>query len=52
MEVPAELIEETQRIVVAAMESTPACFTVPLKVESKDESVQCQQAVPAKHPRR
>ena len=30
-----ELVEETQRIVVAAMESRPAGFSVPLKVEVK-----------------
>jgi DNA polymerase I-like protein with 3'-5' exonuclease and polymerase domains len=31
----AELVEETRQIVVAAMESVPAGFTVPLKVEVK-----------------
>jgi DNA polymerase I-like protein with 3'-5' exonuclease and polymerase domains len=34
-EVPTELVEETRRIVVEAMESTPAGFTVPLKVGIK-----------------
>jgi DNA polymerase I-like protein with 3'-5' exonuclease and polymerase domains len=33
--VPTELIDETQRIVVEAMEHTPADFGVPLKVEIK-----------------
>jgi hypothetical protein len=33
--VPTELIEPTQRVVVAAMEAAPASFTVPLKVEVK-----------------
>ena len=32
---PTELVEEMQKIVVAAMERTPAGFTVPLKVEIK-----------------
>ena len=35
LEVPTELVEETRRVVVAAMESLPAGFTVPLKVEIK-----------------
>ena len=32
---PTELIEETRQIVVAAMESLPAGFTVPLKLDIK-----------------
>jgi hypothetical protein len=32
---PTELVEETRQIVVAAMESLPAGFAVPLKVEIK-----------------
>ena len=35
LSVPTELIDETQRIVVAAMESVPEGFTVLLKVELK-----------------
>ena len=35
LEVPSSLVEETQQIVVEAMESTPAGFSVPLKVEVK-----------------
>jgi DNA polymerase I-like protein with 3'-5' exonuclease and polymerase domains len=35
LESPTELVEGTRRIVVDAMESTPAGFTVPLKVEVK-----------------
>ena len=35
LEVPSAVVEETQQIVVAAMESTPADFSVPLKVEVK-----------------
>ena len=35
LEVPEALVEETQQIVVEAMENTPAGFTVPLKVEVK-----------------
>jgi len=34
-EVPQELVEETRKIVVDAMESVPEGFTVPLKVEVK-----------------
>ncbi len=36
LEVPEGLVEETQQIVVEAMESKPAGFTVPLKVEVKE----------------
>ncbi len=35
LEVPAALAEETQQIVVEAMESTPPGFSVPLTVEAK-----------------
>ena len=35
LEVPSSLVEETQHIVVATMESTPAGFSVPLKIEVK-----------------
>ena len=35
LEVPSSLVEETRKIVVEAMESTPVGFTVPLKVEVK-----------------
>ncbi len=35
LEVPSALAEETQRIVVEAMESTPTDFSVPLKVAVK-----------------
>ena len=35
LEVPETMVEETRRIVVEAMESTPAGFSVPLKVEVK-----------------
>ena len=35
LEVPEGLVEETRQIVVEAMESTPAGFNVPLKVEVK-----------------
>jgi DNA polymerase-1 len=35
LELPEGLVEETRRIVVEAMESTPAGFTVPLNVEVK-----------------
>jgi DNA polymerase-1 len=35
LEVREPLVEETRTIVVAAMESTPADFSVPLKVEVK-----------------
>ncbi len=34
-EVPTEQVEEIRRIVVEAMETIPASFTVPLKVEVK-----------------
>ncbi len=34
-EVPTELVEETRRIVVAAMEAVPEGFSVPLKVDIK-----------------
>jgi len=33
--VPAKLVEETRRIVVEAMETLPAGFTVPLEVDVK-----------------
>ncbi len=33
LEVPSGLVEETRRIVVAAMETLPADFTVPLMVD-------------------
>jgi DNA polymerase-1 len=33
--VPEGLVEETRRIVIEAMESTPEGFTLPLKVEVK-----------------
>jgi DNA polymerase-1 len=35
LEVPEAQVEETQQLVVEAMESTPADFSVPLKVEVK-----------------
>jgi DNA polymerase I-like protein with 3'-5' exonuclease and polymerase domains len=35
LELPTALVEETQQIVVAAMESTLAGFSVPLRVEVK-----------------
>ena len=35
LEVPEALVEDTRRIVVEAMETLPAGFTVPLKVEVK-----------------
>jgi hypothetical protein len=35
LELPAELVDETRRVVVAAMESVPDGFSVPLKVEVK-----------------
>jgi len=35
LELPAELVEETRQIVRDAMETSPAGFTVPLKVEIK-----------------
>ena len=34
-ELAPELVEETRRIVVAAMESVPARFAVPLKVKTQ-----------------
>ena len=35
LEVPTALVDETRRIVVAAMEAVPAGFSVPMKVEVK-----------------
>jgi DNA polymerase I-like protein with 3'-5' exonuclease and polymerase domains len=35
VKVPTELVEETRRALVAAMEITPPGFSVPLKVEVK-----------------
>ena len=35
LDVPEPLVDETRSIVQAAMETTPAGFTVPLKVEVK-----------------
>ncbi len=35
LEVPTSLVEETQQIVVEAMESTPADFSMPLRVEAR-----------------
>jgi DNA polymerase-1 len=35
LELPEGLVEETRRIVVEAMESVPAGFAVPLRVEVK-----------------
>jgi DNA polymerase-1 len=35
LEVPAPLVKETRRVVVAAMETAPSGFSVPLKVEVK-----------------
>ena len=36
LEVPTALVGETRRVVVAAMETMPAGFSVPLKVEVKN----------------
>ena len=46
LSVPTNLVEETQRIVVEAMESPPAGFTVPLKVELKAQDVDGLQSRP------
>ena len=35
LEVPSSLVDETQQIVIEAMETPPAGFSVPLKVEVK-----------------